>query len=185
MVIKRIALMMIVLTVALSGCKKDKKALPLPVDEKSKLPAVTATGAGTFGALVRGKAFIAKNVECAYSRFKNFPDSYVLLISATAADNTKIRFSLQIIPKLAAKTSFTINNILSVYNWLGQYTEGPTTANVFNTKVDVNGTLTVETLDEENKIMSGSFAFDAVNSDGTKISITDGRYDTHFVYSEQ
>ena len=183
MMFRRITLIMMLLTIALSACKKDKRVTPQPVDEKTKLPAITATGAGTFGAIINNKAFLGKITACTYT-YQSKQDYYSLRLTAVAADNSKIHFDIPVVSKLTSKLTLTLNNMI-MSNWRGEYTSGPEPLNFYQTTPSVNGTLTIETLDEEKKIMSGSFLFKAENSDGSVISITDGRYDTHYTFIEK
>jgi len=47
-------------------------------------------------------------------------------------------------------------------------------------KAPLTGQLTITKLDLQNRIISGTFYFDAVNPAGDKVSVTDGRFDVKF-----
>jgi hypothetical protein len=44
----------------------------------------------------------------------------------------------------------------------------------------LRGKMTISQLDEVNKIISGTFFFDAINRLGEKVHITEGRFDTKY-----
>jgi hypothetical protein len=43
------------------------------------------------------------------------------------------------------------------------------------------GELIITKFDDANQIMSGTFWFDAVNKDGVKVEVREGRFDVHFI----
>jgi hypothetical protein len=184
MILRRTFIVTTLLVVAMVACKKDAKVIEAPVDEITKLPQVTAIGAGTFGAIVKGKAFIGKITECIYSHDNNYPDYYNFTLTAIDADKNTIQISLPIVSKLAEKNSYTLNN-MTFSHWAGKYTDGAATENIYQTNATINGTVSFSKADDENKIFSGIFSFTVVNSAGEKVTITDGRFDTHYIYIEK
>jgi hypothetical protein len=182
MILRRTFIITALLGVVLVSCKKDTKVIEPPVDERTKLPQATTTGAGTFGAIVKGKAFIGKIIDCTYSHDNNFPDYYNFTLTATDANKNIVQISLPIVQKLAEKNSYTLNNLI-LFFWAGKYTDGA--GNPYQTNVTDNGTVSFSKTDDENKIFSGTFSFVAVNTAGEKVTITDGRFDTHYIYIEK
>jgi hypothetical protein len=184
MILRRTFIITALLAVALVSCKKDTKVIDPPVDEKTKLPQVTTTGAGTFGAIVKGKAFIGKIIECTYTHDNNFPDYYNFTLTATDANKNIVQISLPVVHKLAEKNSYTLNS-MTFSEWAGKYTDGAATGNPYQTNATDNGAVSFSKTDDANKIFSGTFSFAAANSAGEKVTITDGRFDTHYVYTEE
>ena len=43
------------------------------------------------------------------------------------------------------------------------------------------GELIITKFDDVNQIMSGTFWFDAINKDGVKVEVREGRFDVHFI----
>lgn len=184
MILRRTFIISALLAVAMVGCKKDIKVITTPVDEKTKLPQATTIGAGTFGGIVKGKAFIGEIIDCTYSHDNNYPDYYNFTLTAINADKNTIQISLPIVRKLAEKNSYTLNNI-TFSQWAGKYTDGSATENIYQTNATNNGIVSFSKADDENKIFSGTFSFIVVNSAGEKVTITDGRFDTHYIYTEK
>lgn len=162
------------------NCKKDK----LPIDQ---LPAATQIGKGTFGCLANGQA-LTPTIKFIYnSNFSyGYDPSYGFSVDAANENNDNLRqvkIQLQI-KNLTEGQTYMLNEYnvagkggaeYNVYYNSGQHSDYYETNNL------VNGTITITKLDSTKKIISGLFAFKAVNSsNGEIVNVTDGRFDLTF-----
>jgi Family of unknown function (DUF6252) len=60
------------------------------------------------------------------------------------------------------------------------YTTGSPFQNYLTDGNDYKGEMQIKKLDPENQIVSGTFWFDAVNANGQKVEIREGRFDVRF-----
>jgi len=170
------------LTLLSSSCKKHGIH---PVSQLSLLPPATQTGANTFGCLVNGQAFVPKNrnilegpdLQCNYiytaggyhltvaGGNKNGDGTLTGVIVATD--------SLAIAPgqTLTFKT-FAPGNADASYTLYSITGE-----NQYTTNNTISGQLIITKLDSIRQIVSGTFYFNAVNSTGKIVKISDGRFD--------
>ena len=142
------------------GCKKDD-ANP----ELDKLPPETQTGANTFGCLVNGTAWICDSV----SLFKALT---TVIVRGQGKDGSSITITLR-------GNELNQNETYSL-TWISwaQYSNQCT----YHSS-DGTGTVTIDKLDETNRIISARFSFSASNDTCAlkKISITDGRFDCKYL----
>lgn len=162
----------------LGGCNKDDDK---PTDPVDLLPPITQTGAGTFGALVDSKPFIADNpwFNCYYQ----FVDGgYYFGIQGYDEVNSLVAIGIGTIKKeiFEGETYFLKEEINdSAYGIGGFYTENSFQYSITNQ--EYNGKLTILKLDFTNYIISGTFWFDLKNPfTGETVEIREGRFDTHF-----
>ena len=174
-------------TITLSCCSKDDNTPTNPVDQ---LPPTTQTGANKVGCLVNGEVFLPKGsnplgnpiLTCFYQYvnndwqfglgFSNNQNSMIRNISI-GLNNYELNQNITIILKKNngnvlnnSHANFTIN---AGGNGLGYVTN------------DIyKGELKITKLDQVNNIISGTFWFDAVNSNGVKIEIREGRFDMQY-----
>jgi len=178
-----ILLILLSFTLLSSSCKKH---VIQPVNQLSLLPPATQTGANTFGCLVNGQAFVPKNrsilqgpiLQCNYiyttggyhltvaGGNKNSDGSITDIVVGT--DSLAVAQG----ETLTFKT-FVTGNAQASYT-LFYYTGGE---NDYETNNTVYGQLTITKLDPVKQIVSGTFYFNAVNSAGDTVKITDGRFD--------
>ncbi|MGC4129945.1 MAG: hypothetical protein QM564_10450 [Bergeyella sp.] len=144
------------------------------------LPEATQSGKNTGGALVDGKVWVAKIEQ---------PDLN------PGGNNTQYEFvngeyNLQIVLRLNNDTSSRIVINLSDAIDISQQTYSVTAcryenkSQIFDVSYGNNiGTLTITKFDKQNKIISGSFNFtaDNINGNGSKVIITEGRFDKKFL----
>lgn len=161
-----------------AGCKKES----ITADD---LPPITQTGANTFGCLINGKAFIT--------------DAYAGTSSALAVEFDKGELRLQIHASNKKLTPLPVITIAAegieissgiTYKLYTQSTLNAASASYFtlrqgNSKqYDISasspGILKITKFDATQKIISGTFAFDAVTEDGKKAAITEGRFDLKY-----
>jgi hypothetical protein len=153
-----------------TSCKKD-------------LPNESQSGADTFGCYVNGKLFIPKGspfagpvLKAQYSSQNNKP---VFSISATMADGEN-RHSVSIVGdsvKLAVGTypiaTPKAGGVSGHYNF-----PDPLSPQASYTSTTVlAGQLTIKHFDSIKYVVSGTFYFDALNSNGEKVEIREGRFD--------
>jgi hypothetical protein len=177
---KRI-LTILVAAMLLSCCNNDDDNTPTnPIDQ---LPPATQIGANTGGALVNGEAFLPNNQSvtpliCNYLD----QDDFFLLISKKVED---VYYNLDI---YIYNTSFVVGQtyILEQYSdnsKFGEYSinnESYPSTNYYSTNQTVTGELTITHHDYDNAILSGTFWFDAINSDGSIVEIREGRFDMEY-----
>lgn len=182
-------ILILLTTFALSCCDKDDNKTPI-----EQLPAATTTGANTAGCLVNGKVFIRKGssqfgptLSCFYQQDQS---GYHLGLSITekgSVENKSVGIatnSEQLVEnttyKLVARTSDVNNNYISNF---GQFiiNSNITSSNQFYTTNINIGELKITKLDTKQKIISGNFWFDAINLDGEKVQVRDGRFDMRYV----
>lgn len=161
-------------------CRKNKSPL-------EQLPPETQVGAGTFGCLVNGNAFKPKGspfggpiLSCAYQYING---GYYFQLKAFN-NGSSVDYGVGIFSdslKIQEGVKFILRNesvpgeayglyAISVIQGLTSYT-----TNAFDT-----GEITIKKLDEVNRIVSGTFWFDAFNSTNEKVQVRNGRFDMKF-----
>ncbi|MES2274594.1 MAG: DUF6252 family protein [Bacteroidota bacterium] len=175
--------LLIICAIALSfgaSCKKKT------IDPKADLPTATQTGANTFGAMANGTILLPRHDPLrpggtdfvAYYSTVVTPATVNFNITAndTAGDPFR-KIQLTSTSTLQEGQSYSLqvsstNPVSAAYivNTINTYTVTP----------PLTGQLTITKLDQTNHIISGTFYFDAVNSAGDKISVTDGRFDAKY-----
>ena len=156
-------------------------------EKEQVLPAATQTGKNTFGCKINGEIFVPKKgwnpglpLSQKATYYYNFgTNSYDVLIGASHTANYPHRFLL-ISTKdmhLDEKTydigeENTPNTFYAHYS----FTDSPTYA----TSAQAKGQINITHFDEINKIISGTFWFDALEPNGAKVEIREGRFDLKF-----
>ena len=178
--ISRCLLALCVLLVSLAACEEDRNLTP-----EEQLPAITDTGAQTFGCLVDGKLFKPRKhpfssyitLQCYYQKVKGI-NQFVL----SAGDY--------------------IDRYNMVFNGDSVHLTGPTTLNYaypergnfygrcgntrgfrfeFSTYQNTAGEFKISRFDTVRQIISGTFWFDAVDTvTNRKVEVRQGRFDVHF-----
>lgn len=163
-----------------SACKKSG------VSEFSKLPAPTQIGANTFGCLVNGKAFLPSSGG--YSSppklaadYSPSPTGGLTIYARNKSDNGVYTLVSLKTDSLSVEEGQTLHlSTRAPGNAVGFFSAGGN----YMTGQGATGTLTITKLDLVNKIISGSFDFEAKDTAGNLVKITDGRFDVHFPISE-
>jgi len=159
--------------------KKDPTAV-------ASLPEATQIGANTFGALANGSVLLPRHDPL---RFKG---ADLLAYYSPVSTPTTVNFNIygddtasdpfrmvQLISKIPLQEGQTYplqastTNLVSANYYLD-------VSDTFNVTPPLNGQLTITKLDQTNRIISGTFYFDAISATGEKVSITDGRFDVKF-----
>ena len=154
---------------------------------QNTLPPATQTGANTIGCLVNGEVFLPHQnnptgpsaTHCHYQFVNNewnfslgyFNDKQNPLRSIGIFGNG-IKLHSNIIYPLGK------NNGIGNASLYGYYGKNGTPS--FYTDNISTGELKITKLDSINYIISGTFWFDAINSNGQKVQIRDGRFDMQY-----
>ena len=178
---------LILLCIFLTSCSSD--------DDSSggnnlvnQLPEATQIGANTAGALVDGEPITPKG-----SGINPNLTAFYQLIDGEYFFNIGF-FNVQMGDTLKGIDVFSNNNFLEVNNSY-PLSSNPNedgfgavyTKRILNesesfhfTNTDFTGELTITHLDEQNRIVSGTFWFDAVNEDGEVVEVREGRFDVTY-----
>jgi len=171
------------------ACNKDDE-VPQPTPEPTeieKLPPATQTGANKVGCLLNGKAFLpvgesvnSRNPYCAY-----YHDSFVLVFRIVKNEDNITGNGTESIGVYSTDIILEENNTYSLKmdntNHFGVYSIiSRTNSQSYETNEDHTGELHITKLDKEKNIISGTFWFDAVNEQGKKVEIREGRFDMVF-----
>jgi hypothetical protein len=183
----KLLLLIIACITTFTACKKDKTELivePIPIGDQ--LPAITQTGANTFGCLVNGKVYIPKGYR------------------GNGSPNPKITYDiglngrpyLGIIADQIINSSFkgeiliAFRNLdhLGVYSMPDDFNFSATWVDVigncgtiaFDTTIKKWGSGIISKLDIPNQIISGTFNCKYKTLTCDTVFITDGRFDIKF-----
>jgi hypothetical protein len=173
-------LLFLTITLTLSCCNNDD-------DSNGSLPLATQTGANTVGCLVNGKVFLphAEGINPPVNCFYQFIDGefFFTMNFADLRGVTNERVVLQTSRiNLEVGQTYALNkNPIDD----GDYTGGGgvyslSVSNRFYTNTLKTGELTISRVDLSNSIISGTFWFDAVNSEGEIVEIREGRFDWNY-----
>ena len=187
--IKRISFIAFASFIAFSSLNcKDKE----PKTELEKLPPATQTGANTAGCLVNGVAFLPKgylvtgNLVCNYIDGKDFILHNSERIVQGSSDNIR---SIAVVSE-----NQNLHDNVGVTFQLGQDNNNGNSKfgsyiinavaypdpNHYSTTSIIKGELKITHHDFNNAILSGTFWFDAINSNGEIIKVREGRFDKHY-----
>jgi hypothetical protein len=168
-----------------SSCRKHKTATS-PVDQ---LPAETQTGANTFGCLVNGVAFkpggaqlSGGSLQCNY-QFVSGGYYFVLIARNKTGSNLLSSVGLYTDSlKISEGTKLNLKSRIDG-NPSGDYFKALSSNQYELFETDgssYTGELWIKKLDTINQIVSGTFWFNAVNSNKEPVKVTDGRFDVHY-----
>jgi len=162
----------------ISCTKKD-------VEHTTSLPAATQSGANTFGAMVNGVLFTPNEYtgsfsQSLYAYYNPTPavgDTDFLILNASDLVGSGGSFRIHAMSLIAQGQTYPLqtsaSNPISITYVAGNQV-------MSSVKAPLTGQLTITKLDFQNRIISGTFYFDAINSNGDKVSVTDGRFDVKF-----
>jgi hypothetical protein len=178
-------LLLLLTTFALNSCSNNDDNKPnTPKTELEKLPPATHTGANTSGCLVNGKAFLPIGFIPGTNPISYQDDlNFVLFIGEKKNDiiNSLGIFSLnkQLIEGLIIPLKLNLNDSSKTYAY-GTYVDFSNGTGDYITTNMIIGELKITHHDFNNAILSGTFWFDAVNSNGEKVEVREGRFDRHY-----
>ena len=183
-------LLLFLTTFALSCCNKDDN--PKTKTELEKLPPATQTGANTAGCLVNGVAFLPKgyfstgNLVCNYIDGKDFALDISERIIQGTNDNIRSIIVISENQNLHDNVGVTYQlkeNALNSNSKFGAYiinATAPPAPNYYTTNSTITGKLKITYHNYNNAILSGTFWFDAINSNGEIVKVREGRFDMHY-----
>lgn len=171
------------------SCNKDDDPIPTSeLTEIEKLPTATQTGKNTIGCLVNGKAFLpsgsAPNSNNTY--FGYYHDNLALKFSIFRHENHTTMLGSETIALynsniiLEEGNTYQLKASESNHSAIYRHVTDIVYSDDYETTNDHIGELHITKLDKEKFFMSGTFWFDAVNEQGKKIEIREGRFDMHF-----
>jgi hypothetical protein len=160
-----------------TSCKKHAEQ---PQNPLAALPAPTRTGARTFGCLINGQALVARNrnllegplISAYYNGQyltlsggnKNSDGSITSILIATDSLSITAGQSIGLATLLKGGTAGASYDIFSKINTVE-----------YKTSAALTGLLTITRFDSG--IVSGTFYFNALNSSGDTVKVTNGRFD--------
>ncbi|WP_286760330.1 DUF6252 family protein [Salegentibacter sp. UBA1130] len=161
-----------------SSCSKEEDCYN-PVD---CLPAATQTGANTAGCLVDGQVFLpggqslnSGSVLKAQYVFHN--GKYIFGVSIRNRNNgNKMVMIESKDEKLEEGDTYSMKKSSDI-STTGVYLNGLIG---YSTTDEVTGEFTITNLDESNRILSGTFWFDAVNNNAEIVKVRNGRFDVRY-----
>ena len=175
-------------TLTLSCCNKDDDKTPI-----EQLPPATTTGANTAGCLVNGQAFLPKGssqfgptLSCFYQQDQHGYHFGLSIVEKGSKEDKTVNISLnpnQLVENSTYTLGLKTNNGTSYNSNFGEYIIYYAIVNAiqYTTTATVTGELKITKLDTQQRIISGTFWYDAINSDGEKVEIREGRFDMRYV----
>ena len=175
-------LLLLIATFTLSSCHKDDN----PFSSKDQLPAETQTGANTVGCLINGQVYLPSQsginspINCQYEYINN---EFFFIMSFSDDKNSGPNVSVQTLRINLSQGETYILNKNSIDN--GDFTGGGgayrlSSTNKYYTNAIKTGELKITRVDLSNSIISGTFWFDAINSNGEIVQIRSGRFDWNY-----
>ena len=173
--------LILVTALTLSSCDKDDDKTSL-----EQLPPETQTGANTVGCLVNGQVYLPSQsginspINCQYE----YIDSEFFFIMSFSDDRSSgPNVSVQTLRVNLLQGETYLLNKNSIDD--GDFTGGGgayrlSSVNKYYTNSIKTGALKITRIDLSNSIISGTFWFDAVNSNGEKVQVREGRFDMHY-----
>ncbi len=171
---------LLTLTLILSCCNKkdDDPTLP-PI---AQLPPATQTGANTAGCLVNGQVLLPKgysqtgNLSCNYINELDFGLNFAEIINDRSKIISVVSLNTNITNNLNVDIPLTVFASNSKYGEFG-ILNPDFTQESYTTTATVVGNLRITYYSASNAIIAGTFWFDAVNSNGVKVEVREGRFD--------
>jgi hypothetical protein len=175
-------LLLLLTTFILSSCNKDDN----PFSSKDQLPAETQAGANTVGCLINGQVYLPSQrginspINCQYEYINN---EFFFIMSFSDDKNSGPNVSVQTLRINLSQGETYILNKNSIDN--GDFTGGGgayrlSSSNKYYTNAIKRGELKITRVDLSNSIISGTFWFDAINSNGEIVEIRSGRFDWNY-----
>ena len=181
----------IVLTLILSCCsKKDEESNPA-----SQLPPVTTTGANTAGCLVNGVVLLPKGggissgptLSCFYQQDQGGYHLGLSIVDKGSNEDKLVVISLnpnQLVENktyiLVAKVYDSNNDNISNFGEF-RINNNINSGNLFRTRNSLPGELKITKLNTQQRIISGTFWYDAYDVNSNKVEVREGRFDMHYV----
>ncbi|MFK5959187.1 MAG: DUF6252 family protein [Lutibacter sp.] len=177
---KKIILLLIIMAI-FNCCKNDDYTHLNPIDQ---LPQATKTGENTAGCLVNDEAFLPNNgsvipLSCDYLDGEDFT---LKISNEINNDLFTILISIYNTPLQVGQT-YELNTIFETNAKSGEYSinnESFSSPDYYSTTPAITGELTITHHDFDNAFLSGTFWFNAINSNGEVIEVREGRFDMKY-----
>jgi len=162
-----------------ASCKKAKTGI-------EGLPAVTQEGKQTFGCMVNGVLFLPKGSgfggPIKQSNYTPVDGTLLFILSARRSENDKTLGVNIAADGIELHTGMTIPLVAPGKGAAsGTYTDYATPEfKDYRTNNQITGELKITRFDFANQIVSGTFWFDAVDENGQKVEVREGRFDMRF-----
>jgi hypothetical protein len=175
-IMKKLVMLAIVISV-LAACNKTV----------SELPPATQTGANTFGASVNGEFWVPRafgpitGADILEARFKS-PTSLIIQARNYASSPTETEFEI-FIKDINGPGTYLLNTTVPYPTFDASYgyfiKRKVTPLNEWITSSTYTGSVTITKLDLVNRIVSGTFEFNALNISNSPepLTVTSGRFD--------
>jgi len=182
-------LYLFILLFSFLSCSSDDDQ-NLTSDPVQQLPEATQVGANTAGALVNGEPItpqgggITPNLTAYYQLINGEYYFNVRFVKATN-NNTKLTGlevgsnELVIEPNNSYPLTISSSNEVGAGGFCSKSVLN-VSQTTYYTQNGYTGELTITHLDETNRIVSGTFWFDAVNGDGEVVEVREGRFDVTY-----
>ena len=162
---------------SLTSCEKKEDPNLTPIEQ---LPPKTQIGANTAGCLINGNIFLPRggffktNLTFQYTNQKDF----ILGIVQRNDDSAEYIYIYVYDTSLEENKTYSLGEGNIAGSKSGEY-RFPI-SNIYSTTSDVNGELIITNHNFNNATMSGTFWFDAINDNGEKVEIREGRFDMEY-----
>lgn len=179
-------ILLLLTTFTLSCCNNDDDNKPIA--EIDKLPPLTNTGANKAGCLVNGVAFLPKGYSQNGTNLQVYYDGETFTFSITENVNNTIKSVL-----LSSYNTELHNNIGTIFQLKNyEFVNGskfgtfsinstpPPSPSFYSTTSQIIGELKITNHNFNQATISGTFWFDAVNSNGEKVEVREGRFDMQY-----
>ena len=146
-------------------------------DNEPQLPLITQTGKDTFGCLINGEIWLPKAYDLfpvKYIVLERVNDQRVWHIGVRQGAASNFYFSINEDSLKEGKINIPVDesNDIGIYHASQRFDNSS-----FRWNYNLPGELIITRLDTVNKVISGTFWFDLINSNYKKIEIRDGRFD--------
>ncbi len=172
-------LLLLTLSTLLACCNKDETLAP-PQTPVSQLPPATQTGANTVGCLLDGEVFKPDNRQNSTNCFYQFVNSkYYFTVAFRKSDKNNNLLGIDV--GTNAKEIFEGET----YDLITFLPNNASATFIFNLTQNFTdnihkGELKITKLDKINFIVSGTFWFDVIDSNGVIHQIREGRFDMRY-----
>ena len=180
---KKIILFLMVACTTFSCCNDDDNKTIAEID---KLPPLTATGANKAGCLVNGVAFLPKGSSSNGANLQVYYDGQIFTLSISEKIDDTIKTVNIALFNTELHNNINITFLLGEYENNSRYgtysinSTPPPSPNFYETTSTVTGELKITNHNYNDATISGVFWFDAINSDGEKVEIREGRFDMKY-----
>jgi hypothetical protein len=164
----------------LIGCKKPVESIA----EIEKLPPATHTGANKAGCLVNGIAFLPKGYSPDGSNLHVYYDGDTFGMAIDNGTNNLLKTVFVSSSNTPLHNNINIPFVLEEYGNSSKFGEyiiyNSGNNNTFRTTNTITGELKITYYNHDQRIISGTFWFDAVNVAGETAEIREGRFDMRY-----